>query len=77
LTSSRPAEISDKEYSEFYKSLTKDHNDPLTKVHFIAEGEVTFKSVLFVPQNQPSESFNRYGSKTDHIKVRSCAKLCF
>lgn len=65
----KPAEISDNEYNEFYKSLTKDRNDPLTKVHFVAEGEVTFKSVLFVPQNQPSESFNRYGSKTDHIKL--------
>jgi heat shock protein beta len=65
----KPTEISDNEYNEFYKSLTKDRNDPLTKVHFIAEGEVTFKSVLFVPQNQPSESFNKYGSKTDHIKL--------
>ncbi|KAJ9601674.1 hypothetical protein L9F63_000207, partial [Diploptera punctata] len=65
----KPAEISDDEYNEFYKSLTKDHNTPLTKVHFVAEGEVTFKSVLFVPQNQPSESFNRYGSKTDNIKL--------
>ena len=36
---------------------------------------MTFKSVLFVPQNQPGESFNRYGSKTDHIKVRSCVKV--
>jgi len=65
----KPAEISDNEYNEFYKSLTKDRNDPLTKVHFVAEGEVTFKSVLFVPQNQPGESFNKYGSKTDHIKL--------
>jgi hypothetical protein len=31
--------------------------------------------VLFVPQNQPGESFNKYGSKTDNIKVKSCAKL--
>ena len=65
----RPNEITDEEYIEFYKSLTKDHNKPLTKVHFVAEGEVTFKSVLFVPPNQPGESFNKYGSKTDNIKV--------
>lgn len=65
----KPADITDSEYNEFYKALTKDSKDPLAKVHFIAEGEVTFKSVLFVPQAQPGESFNRYGSKTDHIKV--------
>ncbi|KDR24512.1 endoplasmin [Zootermopsis nevadensis] len=65
----KPSEISDDEYNEFYKSLTKDRNGPLTKVHFVAEGEVTFKSVLFVPQNQPGETFNKYGSKTDNIKL--------
>lgn len=62
-------DIPDDEYNEFYKSLTKDTKKPLTKVHFIAEGEVTFKSLLFVPETQPGESFNRYGSKSDNIKV--------
>lgn len=65
----RPAEIEDSEYDSFYKSLTKDKDEPLCKVHFVAEGEVTFKSLLFVPKVQPSEGFNRYGTKTDHIKV--------
>ena len=57
----KPAEIEDEEYDEFYKSMSKDTKDPLAKTHFIAEGEVTFKSLLFVPENQPSESFNKYG----------------
>ncbi|GFU32733.1 endoplasmin [Nephila pilipes] len=65
----KPAEIKDDEYNEFYKSITKDSIDPLAKTHFIAEGEVTFKSLLFIPTVQPSESFNRYGSKVDHIKL--------
>lgn len=65
----KPSEISDDEYNEFYKSITKDSSDPLAKTHFIAEGEVTFKSLLFIPSVQPSESFNRYGTKVDHIKL--------
>ncbi|XP_074593939.1 heat shock protein 90 Gp93 [Brevipalpus obovatus] len=65
----KPNEISDEEYNEFYKSITKDSQDPLAKVHFVAEGEVTFKALLFIPKVQPSESFNRYGTKTDHIKL--------
>merc|ERR1719266_1937543 len=32
-------------------------------------GEVTFKSLLFIPNNQPSESFNKYGQKQDQIKL--------
>lgn len=65
----KPNEITDDEYEEFYKSITKDTSSPLAKIHFVAEGEVTFKSLLFIPSVQPSESFNRYGTKVDHIKL--------
>merc|ERR1719470_742051 len=57
----KPDEIEQTEYDEFYKSITKDKNGPMTQTHFIAEGEVTFKSLLFVPNTQPSEQFNKYG----------------
>merc|ERR1711963_1041406 len=65
----KPAEIEDDEYSEFYKSITKDSSDPMTHTHFVAEGEVTFKSLLFVPSTQPSESFNKYGQASENIKL--------
>lgn len=65
----KPSEVEEKEYNEFYKTLTKDSQEPLAKIHFIAEGEVTFKSVLFIPKVQPSDSFNRYGTKSDNIKL--------
>merc|ERR1719244_2035815 len=63
------AEIEEQEYSDFYKSLTKESSDPLGKTHFIAEGEVTFKALLYIPASQPSESFQQYGKKTDNIKL--------
>jgi len=69
IWSMKPSEVEEKEYMEFYKTLTKDNQEPLAKIHFIAEGEVTFKSVLFIPQVQPSDSFNRYGTKSDNIKL--------
>lgn len=65
----KSADVTEDEYNEFYKSLTKDTADPLTQTHFVAEGEVTFKSLLFVPKVQPSESFNKYGTKSDNIKL--------
>ncbi|XP_046804160.1 endoplasmin homolog [Lucilia cuprina] len=65
----KPNEVEQKEYDEFYKSLTKDSSEPLIHTHFIAEGEVTFKSLLYIPKVQPSESFNRYGTKADNIKL--------
>lgn len=65
----KPSEVIQDEYDEFYKSLTKDTSEPLIHTHFIAEGEVTFKSLLYIPKVQPSESFNRYGTKADNIKL--------
>ena len=65
----KPSEITDEEYNEFYKSITKDSSDPLAKIHFVAEGEVTFKSLLFIPKDQQSDQFNKYGTKSDNIKL--------
>ena len=65
----KPKEITDEEYNEFYKTMTKDSQPPLARSHFVAEGEVTFKSLLFIPKVQPNESFNRYGTKTENIKL--------
>ncbi|CAH2106915.1 unnamed protein product [Euphydryas editha] len=65
----KPSEVAEDEYTSFYKSLTKDTAAPLAKAHFVAEGEVTFRALLFVPRAQPADSFNRYGTKTDHIKL--------
>lgn len=42
-------EVTDDEYKAFYKSLTKDSAEAETWIHFKAEGEVEFKSILFIP----------------------------
>lgn len=65
----KPSEVSDEEYTEFYKSITRDTQPPIAKSHFTAEGELTFKSLLFNPKMQPTDSFNKYGSKSDNIKL--------
>lgn len=65
----KPTEVADEEYDEFYKSITRDTQPPIARSHFTAEGEMTFKSLLFVPKTQPVESFNKYGTKSDNIKL--------
>nr|CAG4646050.1 EOG090X01EZ [Macrothrix elegans] len=65
----KPADVEESEYEEFYKAITKDTQTPMSHIHFVAEGEVTFKSLLYIPKVQPSESFNKYGTKTDNIKL--------
>uniref|UniRef100_A0A8R1TTU6 HATPase_c domain-containing protein n=1 Tax=Onchocerca volvulus TaxID=6282 RepID=A0A8R1TTU6_ONCVO len=62
-------DVETEEYKEFYKSITKDHDNPLAYVHFTAEGEVTFKSILYVPRHSPFDMFQNYGKGTDNIKL--------
>ena len=61
--------MTDEEYNEFYKSFSKDSDEPMAKSHFTAEGEVTFKSILFVPKTAPLDMFQNYGKRVDHIKM--------
>uniref|UniRef100_A0AAY4DZH4 Endoplasmin n=1 Tax=Denticeps clupeoides TaxID=299321 RepID=A0AAY4DZH4_9TELE len=67
----RPAkEVEDDEYKAFYKTFSRDSDEPLSHIHFTAEGEVTFKSILFVPASAPRGLFDEYGSKkNDFIKL--------
>uniref|UniRef100_A0A8C6WVZ5 Heat shock protein 90, beta (grp94), member 1 n=1 Tax=Neogobius melanostomus TaxID=47308 RepID=A0A8C6WVZ5_9GOBI len=41
----------------------EDSDDPLGHIHFTAEGEVTFRSILFIPASAPRGLFDEYGSK--------------
>lgn len=46
-------EIEDEEYNKFYKTVSKDYQDPLTWIHFKAEGEIEFTALLYIPKKQP------------------------
>ncbi|KAK0398151.1 hypothetical protein QR680_002448 [Steinernema hermaphroditum] len=65
----KASEVEDDEYDQFYKSITKDSEKPLAHVHFTAEGEVTFKSILYVPKKSPNDMFQNYGKVTENIKL--------
>lgn len=42
-------DVTDEEYQKFFKALTKETSDASTWIHFKAEGEVEFRSILFAP----------------------------
>lgn len=65
----KSADVEDEEYNDFYKSVSKTSDEPLAKIHFTAEGEVTFKSILFVPKSSPNDMFQNYGKKVEGIKM--------
>ena len=59
----RTHEIEEEEYNDFYKTLTKGHDNPMTRIHFTAEGEVTFRSLLYIPKELENEILTNYGKK--------------
>jgi len=60
--------VEDDEYHRFYKTISKDTEDPLTRMHFSAEGEIEFKSILFVPKKAPYDLLEGK-SKSANIKL--------
>merc|ERR1711948_218740 len=66
----RPKEdITEEEYNEFYKSVSKDYLDPLAYTHFNAEGEIEFKSILFLPKKAPFDMMDNYWTKKSEVKL--------
>merc|ERR1712187_138259 len=53
----------EEEYNEFYKGISKDYLDPLAYTHFNAEGEIEFKSILFLPKKAPFDMMDNYWTK--------------
>merc|ERR1711866_27706 len=62
-------DVTEEEYTEFYKSISKDYLDPLAYTHFNAEGEIEFKSILFLPKKAPFDMMDNYWTKKSEVKL--------
>merc|ERR1712224_349336 len=62
-------DVTEEEYNEFYKGISKDYLDPLAYTHFNAEGEIEFKSILFLPKKAPFDMMDNYWTKRSEVKL--------
>ncbi len=52
------SELTDKDYIDFYKSMTGDEKVPLLWIHTKAEGTIEYNSLLYNPSHLPAEHYN-------------------
>ena len=53
------SEISEEEYTEFYKHISHDFADPLSWAHNKVEGKTEYTSLLYIPSKAPFDMWNR------------------
>lgn len=61
-------EITADEYQKFYKVISKDTVDASNWIHFKAEGEVEFKSILFIPA-EANNLYDEYNNRKPGIRL--------
>ncbi|MGO6999923.1 molecular chaperone HtpG [Rhizobium leguminosarum] len=58
LWTKQKSEISKQDYDDFYRGVSGQYDEPLTNVHFRAEGRHEYTTLAFVPGSQPFDLFD-------------------
>ncbi|EHJ96372.1 molecular chaperone HtpG [Agrobacterium tumefaciens] len=63
-------EISKQDYVDFYRSVSGQYDEPLSNVHFRAEGRHEYTALAFIPGSQPFDVFDpdRHGRMKLYVK---------
>ncbi|MGQ4598832.1 molecular chaperone HtpG [Nocardia sp. R6R-6] len=64
------SEVSDEEYTEFYKHVSHGWDDPLEIIPLKAEGTFEYQALLFVPSHAPFDLFTREHKRGVQLYVK-------
>ena len=52
-------DVTEEEYNSFYREKFFDYNKPLRTIHTSAEGSVSFKALLYIPEKAPFDYYSK------------------
>ncbi len=58
LWTKQKSDISEQDYLDFYRGVSGQYDEPLSNVHFRAEGRYEYTTLVFVPGSQPFDLFD-------------------
>jgi len=64
------SEVTEDEYTEFYKHISHDYEPPFRTIHYSAEGTSEYRALLFIPQHKPFDLFHRERDKGIQLYVK-------
>ncbi len=63
------SQVTKEEYTEFYKHISHDFNEPLETIHYRAEGTTEFKALLYIPEKAPFDLFMKDAHKGINLYI--------
>jgi len=64
-----PKNINDQDYKDFYKTLTGFGDTPAAWTHFTAEGDINFRSIMYVCGSKPQSMGGDKGDQQHKTKL--------
>ena len=64
------SDVSEEEYTEFYRHVSHDWREPLETIRLAAEGTFEYQALLFLPSHAPMDLFMRDGKRGVQLYVK-------